>query len=96
VLTLTHAAVELIHDLKAQPGVASDMGLRITTQHEVDGNRLAISFAEEPALGDQVVEAEDVRLYLQDEAADILDGKVLDARLDEQGEPGFLIENQTP
>jgi hypothetical protein len=47
VLTLTIAAIELIHDLKARPDVGADMGLHITTHHN-DENVIIMSFAEEP------------------------------------------------
>jgi Fe-S cluster assembly iron-binding protein IscA len=89
-LTLTDSAIALIRDLRAQPAVADDAAIRIVPK---DGE-LSLSFVGEPAQGDQVVEVDDVRLFLQQEAAARLDDKVLDARTTDQGKPSFLISSR--
>jgi Fe-S cluster assembly iron-binding protein IscA len=90
-LTLTDSAIEVIRDLRIQPGTPPDTALRISLREGDGGETLAMSYAQTPAQGDQIIEAEDVRLYLQGQAAEILDDKVLDAEVTESGEVSFLV-----
>jgi Fe-S cluster assembly iron-binding protein IscA len=97
-LTLTDTAVGVIHDLTNQPGLPDNVGLRIAPQPDAEngtGPAFALSLSQGPGAGDEVIEAADTRVYLEPEVAQQLQDKVLDARIDEQGEVAFLVSPQT-
>ena len=97
-LALTDSAVGVIHDLTTQPGLPASTGLRIVPQPDVGngaGPAFALSLSQGPSTGDEVIETADARVYLQSEVAEQLQDKVLDARIDEQGEVAFLVSPQT-
>jgi iron-sulfur cluster assembly protein len=95
VLALTEAAVGVIHDLTTQPGLPEGTGLRITPQPDNgSGPAYALSLSQTPEAADEVIMAEDARVYLEQGVANQLQDKVLDARIDEQGEIAFLISQQ--
>ena len=95
-LALTDAAVGVIHDLTTQPGLPEGTGLRITPQPDNgSGPAYALSLSQAPDVADQVVQAADTRVYLEHDVAMQLQDKVLDARIDEQGEIAFLISQQS-
>jgi len=98
VLALTDAAVGVIHDLTNQPGLPDGTGLRITPQAPDNGAdaAFALSLSQGPAAADEVIETAETRVYLEPTVAQQLDDKVLDARIDEQGEVAFLISRQGP
>jgi Fe-S cluster assembly iron-binding protein IscA len=96
VLALTDAAVGVIHDLTNQPGLPEGTGLRITPQPDNGtGPAYALSLSQTPDVADEVITAEDTRVYLEHGVAEQLQDKVLDARIDEQGEIAFLISQQS-
>jgi len=90
-LTLTDQAVAVLRDLTTQPGLPAQTGLRIAPQHGGAGG-LALSLADGPRAGDQVVEDAGVHVYVQPEAAGAVDGKALDARVTETGEVSFQLQ----
>lgn len=82
-LTLTGPAIEAIRTLTTQPGLPASTGLRIAPEDGEAG--LALSLSEGPQTGDEVIEAEGVRVFLETEAAYMLDDKALDAEVDDEG-----------
>jgi len=91
-LTLTENASTIVRDITAQEGMPETAGLRITT--EAVGRQqpgFAISAAEEPQSDDQVVEQAGATLYLDQASAELLDDKILDAAVDEQGRVEFAL-----
>ena len=92
-LTLTDQAVSAIRGLTTRPGLAEETGLRIAPQ-DGDTGGLALSLADGPQAGDQVIEEADVHVFLQPEAAAALDDKALDAQVSEDGEVSFLLQPQ--
>ncbi len=59
-------------------GPLAEMGpLRITAEETDDGVELAIDEAAEPTAGDEVVEREGARVFLDALAAEVLDDQVL-------------------
>lgn len=92
-LTLTDQAVSAIRGLTTRPGLAEETGLRIAPQ-DGDTGGLALSLADGPQAGDQVIEEADVHVFLQPEAAAALDDKALDAQVSEDGEVSFVIQRQ--
>jgi len=92
-LTLTDQAVAVLRDLTTQPGLPAEAGLRIAPQDgAADG--LALSLADGPQAGDQVVEDAGVQVYVQPDAAAVLDDKALDARVGETGEVSFQLQSR--
>ncbi|HEX5541327.1 MAG TPA: adhesin [Micromonospora sp.] len=88
-LTLTENAVMVIRDLAAQQGAPQVAGVRISADDGMD--TFAIQAVPEPQPGDQVIEDLAARVFLDAEAARLLDDKALDAGLDDQGEVEFAI-----
>jgi iron-sulfur cluster assembly protein len=98
-LALTDTAVGVIHDLTTQPGLPDGTGLRIAPQPDGEngvGPAYALSLSQGPGAYDEVIEAADTRVYLEPQVAEQLQDKVLDARIDEQGEVAFLVTQQSP
>jgi iron-sulfur cluster assembly protein len=91
-LTLTDNAAAVIRDLTAHEHEASSGGLRIATDHAA--GTLTFSLADSPALGDQVVDRDGARVFLDPPAAQILDTKALDAEVDSEGRVQFGFAEQ--
>ncbi|REE98521.1 Fe-S cluster assembly protein HesB [Thermomonospora umbrina] len=89
-LTLTSGAVQVIRTVTANPELPPETGIRITSG--VNGSQaLTLSVAARPEQGDEVVEAEGARVYLEPTAATMLEDKTLDAEVDPQGDVAFTI-----
>jgi Fe-S cluster assembly iron-binding protein IscA len=89
-LTVTEAAAEAITALTSQE---EDAGLRLAVQ-DVDGEsaQLALSVAPEPAEGDSVLGTEEgPKVFLEPQAAALLDDKVLDVQEDDAGGVAFAV-----
>ena len=91
-LTMTDNAAAVIRDLTAQQHESPSAGLRIATDQEA--GTLTFALTESPALGDQVVDRNGARVFLDPPAAQILDGKALDAAVDSQGRVQFGFAEQ--
>ena len=94
-LTITHEAAEaidaVVHSAPDAPGTA---GLRISRGVSPDGEEgLQLAVTDAPAPDDAVVEAEGTPVFLEAQAAEMLDDKVLDARV-EGDQVGFLVREQ--
>ena len=94
-LTITHEAAEAIDSVvHSAPDAPDTAGLRIARGVAPDGEEgLSLSVTSGPAPDDAVLEAEGTPVFLDQEAADILDDKVLDARV-EGGQIGFMLREQ--
>jgi iron-sulfur cluster assembly protein len=88
-LTLTDNAVSVIRELTAQPQVPDGAGLRIATDPSAGG--LTLALAAQPAQDDRVLDEEGARIFLDPEAAQLLDDKALDAAVDQQGGVQFAV-----
>jgi iron-sulfur cluster assembly protein len=93
VLTLTENASTVVKTLVDQTGGAEDGGLRIS-QDAPDSPALHVIPSEAPQPGDQVLEEDGARVFLEGIAADTLDDKVLDAQVDDKGGVQFTIAPQ--
>lgn len=89
-LVLTDSAVSAIRSLTSQPEMPVATGLRIMAQGD-GGPSLQLTLAEGPIAGDEVVEEDGARVFLEPAAAAALDGKALDARVDDQGQVAFSV-----
>jgi Fe-S cluster assembly iron-binding protein IscA len=84
VLTLSDSASTEIRKLMAQPEVPDGGGLRIANDPAAGGLTLALAAA--PVDGDQVVDDDSgARVFLEPQAAELLDAKQLDAGLTKEG-----------
>ncbi|TCP50116.1 Fe-S cluster assembly iron-binding protein IscA [Tamaricihabitans halophyticus] len=95
-LALTDAAADAITALTTQEGQQDNGGLRFSVQEdEQSGAALALTLAEQPESGDEVVKAEDgARVFLEAQAAELLSDKVLDVQPDDEGQLNFAIRDQ--
>ena len=91
-LTLTDRAAATIRSLTSQPGIPEDTGLRMSLQ-ENDPGTLTLSL-EGPQPDDAVVEDGGARVFIQRDAASIVDDRELDAQLDDQGRASFMLGSQ--
>jgi len=91
-LTLTENASTIITNLTQQPGAPEGGGLRITSDSPEPG--LAVTTASGAEPGDQVVTEQGATVYLDEAAAELLDDKVLDASLTQEGKVEFAIAQQ--
>lgn len=91
-LTLTDNAVVAIRNITAQQEVPDGSGVRIATDDQAGA--LTLSLAPQPAEGDQVVDREGARLFVDEQAAPLLDDKALDASVDGQGAVQFSLAEQ--
>jgi Fe-S cluster assembly iron-binding protein IscA len=79
-LTLTDSAKEMVRDMVSAGDAPAGSGLRIAVvQDDGEGADLSIEVAGEPAEGDQVLDEDGMRIFLEPEAASLLDDKILDA-----------------
>lgn len=94
-LTLTDSAVQVIRTVTTQPELPEQTGLRIAAPAEADGEgSLTLAVTEGPEAGDQVVEDQGARVYLQQDAASMLDQMTLDASVDDAGDVVFRLNEQ--
>ncbi|MGN9839092.1 HesB/IscA family protein [Nonomuraea sp. H19] len=92
-LTLTDKAVAAIRDVMAGEDVPADAGLRIAAKADEAG-ALELSLASQPHAGDQVIEKENVRVFVAEEAVPILDDKALDVEPGKPGKPTFRLDRR--
>ena len=92
-LTLTENASTVVRTLVDQTGAADQAGLRIS-QDAPDSPALHVIPTEAPQPGDQVVEEDGARVFLEEVAAVTLDDKILDAQVDDRGGVQFTIAPQ--
>ncbi|CCG01856.1 hypothetical protein [Blastococcus saxobsidens] len=91
-LTLTTNAATTIRTLVEGSEVPDAGGLRIAK--EPGAGALTLSLAALPAEDDQILDASGARLFLDPEAAVMLDDKTLDAGADAEGRLTFGIAEQ--
>ncbi|MFI2662653.1 adhesin [Micromonospora carbonacea] len=91
-LTMTDNAVLVIRDLAAQEDVAEGGGLRIAA--DTDAGSLTIELVPEPVQGDQVVDRQGARIFLDSDAADLLTDTSVDATVDDEGIVQFGFTEQ--
>lgn len=92
-LAVTENAVAVIRDLTDRQSVPDGAGLRIAADPQ--SGELTLSLAPQPEAGDQVVDSAGARLFLNPDAATLLDDKALDAAIDGAGAVEFAVSEQT-
>lgn len=90
-LTITDNAGTIVSDLVTRAVPTTDTGgIRIIAQDD----RFGVSVAESPAVDDVVVANGAARVFLEPVVAEVLDDKVLDAQVSEDGAVQFVIAAQ--
>jgi iron-sulfur cluster assembly protein len=90
-LALTDRAVEAVRDIVSASGESSETGgLRLTTEREAAQAGFKLRVVPMPAEDDAVIEEHGARVFVEPEAAALLDDKVLDATV-EQNQVAFTV-----
>ncbi len=89
-LTLTQNATLIVKEIADQSGGTEGSGLRITAEPGPEAG-LSVTTAETAEPGDQVPAQDGPTVYLDQDAATMLDDKVLDAAVDESGRVEFAL-----
>jgi iron-sulfur cluster assembly protein len=93
-LALTDNAVQAVKSIVAATEGSSDTGgLRLVAEQDGTQANFALSVVPLPAEDDEVVEEQDARVFLEPQAASLLDDKVLDAVV-EQNRVSFTIADR--
>jgi len=91
-LSVTDHAANAIRDITQQDAVPPGSGLRIAADET--GASLILSLVAQPFEGDQVVDQSGARLFLDSQAALLLDDKELDVTVDPSGDVQFAVADQ--
>ncbi len=89
---LTADAATAIRGLTERPDVPEGVGLRISS-NTLEGP-LTLQLVTSPSEGDAVVQSEGATLFMDEVAAQVLDGKALHAVSDDNGTVEFAITEQ--
>jgi iron-sulfur cluster assembly protein len=89
VLILTETATSEIRNIIADPEVPEGCGLRIANDPSAGG--LTLTLATAPAEDDKVLDEDGARVFLEPQAAVMLDDKALDAAKDTDGQLRFTV-----
>ena len=93
-LALTDNAVEAVKSIVSSSDEASEAsGLRMVAERAGTQANFQLSVVPLPAEDDEVIDEQGARVFLEPEAASLLDDKVLDASL-EQDQVAFTIADQ--
>lgn len=92
-LQLTDHASEAIRNLLDLPSLPHDAGLRIVRE-DAQRSDLALFRSQAPHEGDEVIDQSGARVFLEAGAADLLDDKILDAKVDDRGKVRLLVSAQ--
>ena len=90
-LTLTDNAATQIRQIVDDPQVPEGAGLRIAADPAAGGLSLRLAVA--PDANDQVVDEAGARVFLEPQAAQLLDDKSLDAMTDPTGQLQFTVQD---
>lgn len=91
-LALTDNAVEAVKSIVSS-SESEASGLRVVAERAGAEASFQLSVVPLPAEDDEVIEEQGARVFLESEAASLLDDKVLDASI-EQNEVAFTIADQ--
>lgn len=89
-LTLTENVTEIVNKLTEEMPEVS--GLRIAA--EADGQSLSVSPVDRAEQDDQMIVQDGATVYVDGPAADLLDDKILDGGVDEEGNIQFALGQQ--
>lgn len=87
-LTITENAADVVKKIVDQNVTEGDTGIRIS---QADGGSLALATAVTAQAGDQVVEEQGARVFLDEDAAIALNDQTLDATVGDDGSVQFAV-----
>jgi iron-sulfur cluster assembly protein len=94
-LALTDSAVQVVTEIVSSSDEPSETaGLRMVAERAGTQVNFQLRVVPVPAEDDEVIEEQGARVFLEPDAASLLDGKVLDAEL-EENQVAFTIADQT-
>lgn len=89
--TVSDSATAAIRQIVSRPGVPDGAGLRIAANEDRSALKLAVARLPQP--GDTVFEAaSDAPLFIAEGAADLLQDKVIDAHMRDDGSVQFVLD----
>ncbi len=92
-LLLTDNASTVVKTIATQTPGADGVGLRITAA-ETDATELNLAVVTSPEPADDIVETDGALVFLEPRASLMLDDKILDAKVEENGSVSFAIGQQ--
>ncbi|HAM26209.1 MAG TPA: Fe-S cluster assembly protein HesB [Microbacteriaceae bacterium] len=92
-LTLTDSASTAVKSIAGRNDDTHEAGLRISTE-PIGGTDFSVAITPAPEPTDTVVESAGAKVFLEQNAAAALDGKILDAQTDDDGSVRFAISNR--
>lgn len=92
-LTVTDSAASVVKTIVERTPDVTDAALRISAS-EAGATDLSLAVATEAEPTDTVVESAGAKVFVEKNAALVLDDKVLDAKIDDEGGVRFSIEMQ--
>jgi Fe-S cluster assembly iron-binding protein IscA len=92
-LTLTDSASSVVKTIIERTPDASDAALRISAS-EAGATDLSLAVASQAEPTDTVIENAGAKVFIEQNAALVLDDKVLDAQIDDEGSVRFSIDLQ--
>jgi iron-sulfur cluster assembly protein len=92
-LTLTENASTIVKDIASSTVGGEGAGLRISADPALEAS-FSVTAANQPEPGDQVLEQDGATVYLENQAAEELSAKVLDAGIDQAGNVQFALGQQ--
>jgi iron-sulfur cluster assembly protein len=93
-LTLTDNAADIVKKIAEAVPDSGRSGLRISEAEQGDGGSLTLTPVPAPQPGDEVVDTDGARVFLDGAASELLGDKVLDAQVDEDGSVQFGLGQQ--
>ncbi|HET8586687.1 MAG TPA: hypothetical protein VFM74_02310 [Candidatus Limnocylindria bacterium] len=96
-LQITHAAVDLLNQIRQGADIPTNAGVRVyPEQTSGDEVSIGIGFTDDPMPGDQISEQEGLRLFVAPEIAGPLDTTMIDVtRADGEAQLIFCPQDQT-
>jgi iron-sulfur cluster assembly protein len=92
-LTLTDSATSVVKTIIEGTPDVTDAALRISAS-EVGATDLSLAVATQAEPNDTVIENAGAKVFVEQNAALVLDDKVLDAQIDDEGSVRFSIDVQ--
>lgn len=92
-LVLTENASRAVNAVFQEAELPDGAGLRIASPSDRSGT-LTVAPATTAEQGDQVIEEQGARVFVEADAAEVLDDKVLDAHVDDDGHVQFVLGPQ--
>lgn len=90
--TMTTKAREVVRRVTSHPRISATSGLRISSQR-ADESALGVTTAAGPERGDEVLERDGARVFLDEPAVPRIRGRLLDA-VTRDGRVHFVVRNR--